>query len=73
MSKASSRFPGPRTRAELERGVPLFRNGLRYSGGPGLANVCLFPVAKATDRAVAFIGTQFYLWPVCDRAFVGDA
>ncbi|MEM6302470.1 MAG: aminotransferase class III-fold pyridoxal phosphate-dependent enzyme, partial [Pseudomonadota bacterium] len=30
MSKANSRFPGPRTRAELERGVPLFRNGLRY-------------------------------------------
>ena len=24
------RFPGPKTRAALERGIPLFRNGLRF-------------------------------------------
>ena len=23
-------FPGPKTRAALERGIPLFRNGLRF-------------------------------------------
>lgn len=26
----SSAFPGPKTRAALERGIPLFRNGLRF-------------------------------------------
>lgn len=26
----SKKFPGPKTRAVLERGIPLFRNGLRY-------------------------------------------
>lgn len=26
----SKKFPGPKTRAELERGIPLFRNGLRF-------------------------------------------
>ena len=24
------RFPGPKTRAALERGIPLFKNGLRF-------------------------------------------
>ncbi len=23
-------FPGPKTRAALERGIPLFKNGLRF-------------------------------------------
>lgn len=26
----SSKFPGPKTRAVLERGIPLFRNGLKF-------------------------------------------
>ena len=26
----SEKFPGPKTRATLERGIPLFRNGLRF-------------------------------------------
>ncbi len=26
----ADKFPGPKTRAALERGIPLFRNGLRY-------------------------------------------
>jgi 4-aminobutyrate aminotransferase-like enzyme len=26
----SSNFPGPKTRAALERGIPLFKNGLRF-------------------------------------------
>ena len=44
----AEQFPGPKTRAALERGIPLFRNGLRFEeemqkaagglpifGGPG--------------------------------------
>ena len=27
----SDDFPGPKTRAVLERGIPLFRNGLKFS------------------------------------------
>jgi 4-aminobutyrate aminotransferase-like enzyme len=27
----SEKFPGPKTRAVLERGIPLFRNGLRFA------------------------------------------
>lgn len=27
----SDKFPGPKTRAVLERGIPLFRNGLKYA------------------------------------------
>ncbi len=26
----SNKFPGPKTRAQLERGIPLFKNGLRF-------------------------------------------
>ena len=26
----TSVFPGPKTKAVLERGIPLFRNGLKY-------------------------------------------
>lgn len=26
----SDRFPGPKTRRMLERGIPLFRNGLKF-------------------------------------------
>ena len=27
---ADEKFPGPKTRAALERGIPLFKNGLRF-------------------------------------------
>jgi 4-aminobutyrate aminotransferase-like enzyme len=60
-------FPGPRTRAALERGIPLFRNGLRFeaemerAGERGFRPVRQIVVDKAQGD---------YVWDLDGRRYI---
>ena len=57
-------FPGPKTRAALERGIPLFKNGLRFdaemerAGQRGFRPVRQIVIDKAQGD---------FVWAISDR------
>ena len=63
----SDEFPGPRTRALLERGIPLFKNGLRFDQELEKAGRRGFRTANqiVVDRVEGD-----FIWDVDDRRYI---
>ena len=64
---ASESFPGPKTRAALERGIPYFKNGLRFdaemqrAGRRGYRSVRQIVVDKAAGDFVWDLDGKRYI------------
>lgn len=63
----SEQFPGPKTREVLERGIPLFRNGLRFDQEMQKANRRGFRSANqiVVDRALGD-----YIWDMDGKRYI---
>lgn len=63
----SERFPGPKTRRTLERGIPLFRNGLKFEAELAKAGRRGY---RAANQIVIDRAAGDYIWDMDGRRYI---
>ncbi len=63
----TDKFPGPRTRAQLERGIPLFKNGLRFEEELAKASRRGY---RSANQIVVDKAEGDYIWDMDGRRYI---